>query len=139
MYVGQSGFRQQRSTSTALIKTLDKWNMEIDCGKYIGAEFVDLSKAFDMVNHTLLIDKLNSFGITGIENKWFKSYLKNRTQCVSVNGTISDPNTILSGVPQESILGLLLFLLFINDMSDSIINPTVDMYADDTLICFLSQ
>ena len=136
MYVGQSGFRQQHSTCTALIKTLDKWNMEIDCGKYIGAVFVDLSKAFDMVNHTLLIDKLNSFGITGIENKWFKSYLQNRTQYVSVNGTISNPNTILSGVPQGSILGPLLFLLFINDMSDSIINSTVDMYADDTLIYF---
>ena len=136
MYVGQSGFRQQHSTCTALIKTLDKWNIEIDKGNYIGAVFVDLSKAFDMVNHKLLIAKLNSFGITGIENKWFKSYLNNRTQCVSVNGTISNPKTIMSGVPQGSILGPLLFLLFINDMSDSIMNSTVDMYADDTLIYF---
>ena len=105
-------------------------------GNYIGAVFVDLSKAFDMVNHKLLIAKLNSFGITGIENKWFKSYLNNRTQCVSINGTISNPKTIMSGVPQGSILGPLLFLLFINDMSDSIMNSTVDMYADDTLIYF---
>ena len=65
-----------------------------------------------------------------------KSHLQNRTQYVSVNGTISDSNTILSGVPQGSILGLLLFLLFINDLSDSIIKSTVDMYADDTLIYF---
>ena len=99
MYVGQSGFRQQHLTCTALNKTLDKWNMEIDKGNYISAVFVDLSKAFDMVDHKLLIDKLNLFGITGIENKWFESYLNNRTQCVSVNGIISNSKTIMSGVP----------------------------------------
>ena len=83
--------------------------MEIDKGNYVGGVFVDLSKAFDMVNHTLLIDKLSSLGITGIENRWFKSYLNNRTQCVSLNGTILTPNVIRSGVPQGSILGPLLF------------------------------
>ena len=134
MYDGQSGFRQQHSTSTALIKTIDKWNMEIDKGNYIGAVFVDLSKAFDMVNHTLLINKLKTMGITGIENNWFKSYLNNRTQHVSISGSISFPNVIMSGVPQGSILGPLLFLLFINDMPEYITNCTVDMYADDTLI-----
>ena len=134
MYDGQSGFRKQHSTSTALVKTIDEWNMEIDKGKYVGAIFVDLSKAFDMVNHRLLINKLNSLGITGIENNWFNSYLKNRTQCVSINGTVSTNNIIMSGVPQGSILGPLLFLLFINDMPENILNSTVDMYADDTLI-----
>ena len=87
-----------------------------------------------MVNHKLLIDKLNSFGITGIENKWFESYLNNRTQCVSVNGAISNPKTIMSGVPQGSILGPLLFHLFINDVSNGILSSTVDMYANDPLI-----
>ncbi len=134
MYVGQSGFRKHHSTCTALIKTIDKWNMDIDNGNYVGAVFVDLSKAFDMVNHTLLVRKLNSLGITGNENNWFKSYLSNRTQCVSINGCVSTPNVIMSGVPQGSILGPLLFLLFINDMPKNIGNSTVDMYADDTLI-----
>ena len=81
---------------------------------------------------------MNSFGITRIENKWFESYLNNRTQCVSVNGAISNPKTIMSGVPQGSILGRLLFLLFINDMCNSILNLTVDMYAVDilTYLCY---
>ena len=79
MYVGQSGFHQQHSTCTVLMKTL-QWNMEIDKGNYIGAVFVEFSNAFDMVNHTLLFDQLNSFGITGIINIWFRSYFHNRTQ-----------------------------------------------------------
>ena len=134
MYDGQSGFRKHHSTCTALIKTIDKWNDEIDVGKYVGAVFVDLSKAFDMVNHELLIEKLHTLGIKENENLWFKSYLTNRTQCVSVNDSVSTPNVISSGVPQGSILGPLLFLLFINDMQNNVLHSTVDMYADDTLV-----
>ena len=134
MYTGQSGFRQNHSTSTALIKTIDKWNIEIDQGNYVGAIFVDLSKAFDMVNHKLLLHKLKLLGITGTEFNWFMSYLSNRTQHVSVNDSISSANDIKSGVPQGSILGPLLFLLFINDMPDNIKNSCIDMYADDTLM-----
>ena len=134
LYNGQSGFRQQHSTNTALIKTIDKWNVDIDEGNYIGAVFVDLSKAFDMVNHKILIDKLSAIGVKGIERNWFVSYLANCTQYVSINGSISTPCNITSGVPQGSILGPLMFLLFINDMPNCIKHSTVDMYADDTLI-----
>ena len=134
MYNGQSGFRQHHSTNTAIIKTVDKWSMEIDKGNYIGAVFIDLSKAFDMVNHNLLIDKLTSFGVNGVEGAWFKSYLSSRTQHVSINGVMSNRNTIKSGVPQGSILGPLVFLLFINDMPRNVVHFTVDMYADDTLM-----
>ena len=134
LYTAQSGFRKHYSTSTALIKTIDKWNVEIDNENYFGAVFIDLSKAFDMVNHKLLIQKLCSLGISGAESSLFKSYLQNRTQCVLVNGKISKPNTITSGVPQGSILGPLLFLFFINDMPSYLNNSIIDMYADDTLI-----
>ena len=113
MYDGQSGFRKHHSTCTALIKTIDKWNDEIDVGKYVGAVFVDLSKALDMKNHELLIEKLHILGIKENEKLWFKSYLTSRTQCVSVNDSMSTPNVISSGVPQGSILGPLLFLLFV--------------------------
>ena len=134
MYDGQSGFRKNHSTCTALIKTIDKWNNEIDVGNYVGAVFVDLSKVFDMVNHELLIQKLYSLGIKENEILWFKSYLTQRTQCVSVNNSMSTPNVISSGVSQGSILGPLLFLLFINVMPNDLKHSTVDMYADDTLI-----
>ncbi len=134
LYSGQSGFRHQHSTCTALIKTVDKWNVDIDNGKYIGAVFVDLSKAFDMVNHKILMKKLSAIGVQGAEYEWFRSYLFNRTQCVSINGAKSNPCNIISGVPQGSILGPLFFLLFINDMPEIINHSTVDMYADDTLM-----
>ena len=81
---GSAGYLMQLS-----VKTLDKWNMEIDKGNYTGAVFVDFSKAFDIVNHKSLIDNLNSFVIAGIKNKRVKSYLDNHTHCVSINGTIS--------------------------------------------------
>ena len=111
---GQSGFRKQHFTCIAPIKTIDKWNDEIDVGKYVGAVFVDVSDAFDMVNHELLYntEKLYLLGIKENENLRFKSYLTNRTQCVSVNNSMSTPNFVSSGAPQGSILGPLLLLLY---------------------------
>ncbi len=98
-----------------------------------GIVLVDLRKAFDTVDHAILIDKLSSFGICENELKWFKSYMTNRTQQVDYNGTLSDQRTITTGVPQGSILGPLLFVMFVNDAPDAV-KELIDLYADDTTL-----
>ena len=94
--------------------------------------FIDLQKAFDTVNHSILIGKLEYYGIRGIGNNWFKSYLTNRKQFVSTLGFNSDICDIKYGVPQGSVLGPLLFLLCINDLNNAIRHSTVYHFADDT-------
>ena len=94
--------------------------------------FVDLAKAFDTVNHNILLSKLHHYGIRGIPHEWFKSYLNGRSQYVYINGINSDYLPIKCGVPQGSILGPLLFLLYINDLSSSTKILRCIMFADDT-------
>jgi len=104
----------------------------IDSGSFACGVFIDLQKAFDTVDHDILIKKLYYYGIRGIANDWFSSYIQNRTQFVSINGFESSNKFIKYGVPQGSVLGPLLFLIYINDLSHSINNSTVHHFADDT-------
>ena len=113
----QYRFRKQHSTTLALINMYDKISSSIDQRKCSVGVFLDLSKAFDTVNHDILLNKLDYYGIRGLSLDWFKSYLTNRSQFVEFNGASSSSKFISCGVPQGSIVGPLLFLLYINDLS----------------------
>ena len=136
----QSGFRPKHSIVTALIQMCDQWLENMDNGKLNGVVFLDIKKAFDSINHHILLNKMaEQFRIFGMELKWFESYLMNRIQQCSVNGELSINKVISCGVPQGSILGPLLFLLYINDLPDCLKSTTPGMYADDTQIFFILQ
>ena len=129
----QSGFQPKHSTLFALIQMCDDLLKNMDNGEINCVVFLDVRKAFDSIHHEILIDKMrNLFGIIGIQLKWFESYLNNRVQQCMINGKLSSQKTITCGVPQGSILGPLLFLLYVNDMPESLNYSTPSLYADDT-------
>ena len=130
----QSGFRPHYSTTSALTYVNEEILKHIDNGKLIGIVFLDLKKAFDTVDHELLIQKLPHYGITNNTLLWINNYLNNRTQITKINDINSDSMPIKCGVPQGSILGPLLFTIFINDLPDTIKHCNVTLYADDTAL-----
>ena len=131
--ISQFVFLKHHSTSTCLHRVIDEWLEAIQEQEYIGVCFLDIEKCFDTIDHDILLQKLSYYGIYDKEMKWFKDYLMNRTQRVLCNGCLSKPEKIKIGVPQGSILGPILFLLYINDISQHI-NGTCNLYADDIAI-----
>ena len=136
IYSLQFGFRQKHSTSHALIRPTDKIREQLDKGNFTCGIFDDFQKAFDTVDHQILIQKLNYYGIRRIANNRFSSFLQNRTQFVSINGFDSNVNAISCGVSQGSILGPLLFLIYINDLHFAIKHCNVHHFADTNLLNF---
>jgi hypothetical protein len=134
IYKYQSGFRTMFSTDTALTFLTDKIRFNMDKGLYTGVVLLDLQKAFDTVDHHILQTKLCAIGANNNAVNWFSSYLSDRKQFVQVNGTLSSRESVTCGVPQGSILGPLLFTLYVNDMSNAV-NCELCLYADDYASC----
>ena len=126
-----TGLRKSHGTQDSLVVMLEKWKRPLDKGEYVSALFMDLSKAFDTINHDLLIAKLKAYGFSKEALKLLKSYLKNRKQKVQINNKFSSERDVIAGVPQGSIDGTLLFNLFINDLAFFIDQCTLSNYADD--------
>ena len=133
LYKFQSGFRPGDSTINQLIFLVHKIYEALEDGKEVRAVFLDISKAFDKVWHAGLLRKLEALGVQSPLLQWFESYLCNRKQRVVIEGQCSDWRTITSGVPQGSVLGPLLFLIYINDITDDLASLPL-IYADDTTL-----
>jgi hypothetical protein len=128
----QYGFRHYHSTEYAAIELVDRLHKALSQGNNPFAVFIDLSKAFDTLDHTILLKKLTHYGIRGTTHKWFQNYLGDRKQYVKYNNVTSPYTRIKTGVPQGSVLGPLLFIIYINDISNATKELDDILFADDT-------
>ncbi|KAL8582913.1 hypothetical protein ACOMHN_057066 [Nucella lapillus] len=129
----QHGFRKNRSCETQLLELVEELTSNMVDGLQTDMVILDFAKAFDKVNHSLLLHKIHDYGIKGKTNKWIKSFLSNRRQAVVVDGEKAEFSSVKSGVPQGSVLGPCLFLVYINDLPKNL-NSKVRIFADDTAI-----
>ena len=132
----QYGFKSFHSTAIALSKTMNDWLRNIDEGNKNSGVFLDINRVFDTVNHRILLDKCECYGIKDQELNFFESYLSNRMQCCNVNGQTSSFRVITCGVSQGSTLEPLLFIIyFIYDLPLAVKDAKITLYADDTSLC----
>ena len=136
LYEFQYGFRTGHSTTHALIEITDRIKLAINKNELLCGLFLDLSKAFDTVNHKILLSKLDHYGIRGPVHNLLKSYLTNRKQYVKIGNHKSESRQINCGVPQGSVLGPLLFILYINDLNKACNTGNIRIFADDTTVFF---
>ena len=134
MYCFQFGFRRNHSTDLALIQLVNKIATCIDQNKVTAGVFLDLSKAFDTIDHQILFYKLERYGIRGVALQWIKSYFQNGKQFVQYNNVSSSANIITCGVPQGSILGPLFFIFYVNDLQNALRFTESLLFADDTRV-----
>ena len=139
IYELQFGFRANHSANHALISLTEKIRESLDSNNLTCGVFIDLQKAVDTVNHDILLHKLNHYGVRGVANNWFRSYLSNRQQFVYINGFHSSYKTMHYGVPQGSVLGPLLFLIYINDLHKALKFCMTHHFADDTNLLYSSS
>ena len=139
LYKNQFGFRKNHSTNLALIEVIDACYSNLDKKNKVLGIFFDLQKAFDSVSHDILLHKLYHYGIRGQMFLWIKSYLENRQQFTYHNGVLSKVGQVNFGVPQGSILGPLLFILYVNDLNNVVENDQLKLFADDTNLFIYDQ